>query len=65
MEEGGYEVKLRVALEPYFGHWCLHLWSTNHYTRINCAAETAGRELLEALSRHCLVDGFALDGSDA
>lgn len=60
-----YAVTLEVELEEYFGHWCIHIWSRHHASRINCAAETAGRELLEALAKHCCVDGFALDGDEA
>lgn len=61
---GHYAVTLEVELKEHFGHWSIHIWSAHHHTMIGCAAESAGRELLEALSEHALVDGFALDGSD-
>jgi hypothetical protein len=57
----GYVVTVEVELEEYFGHWCIHLWTPHHKERINCAADTAGQELLKALSRLAVVDGFALD----
>ena len=56
----GYALTVEVEMTEHFGHWSLHLWTPHHSERINCTADTAGRALLEALSRLAVVDGFAL-----